>query len=75
MTDPTHRISARDAPMVLIAIAAGAIVSLVGLHTLELWVGGRTAFLLSHSAGLAVLIFLLHRGVSRWKRQARKSGE
>jgi len=75
MSDPTHRISARDVLMALTAIAAGVIVSLVGLHTLELWTSGRTAFLVSHIAGLAVLMVLLHRGVSRRKRQGTKPGE
>lgn len=59
------RISARDVLIVLAALAAGVLVSLVGVHTLELWLSHPTAFLMSHAAGLAVLIVVLQHWLSR----------
>ncbi|MEJ7812343.1 MAG: hypothetical protein WKG32_18175 [Gemmatimonadaceae bacterium] len=59
------RISARDILIVLAALAAGVLVSLVGVHTLELWLSHPTAFLLSHAAGLAMLILVLQQWISR----------
>ena len=56
---------ARDLLFILAAIAIGSLVSIAGIHLLELRMEHRTAFLVSHAAGLIVLIGLLGRWWSR----------
>ena len=57
--------AARDLLVILGAIAAGSLVSIAGIHLLALRMDHQTAFLVSHGAGLIVLIALLGRWWSR----------
>ena len=59
---------ARDLVVILGAIAAGSLVSIAGIHLLELRMDHRTAFVVSHGVGLIVLLALLGRW---WSRRAR----
>ena len=57
--------AARDLLFIVGALLAGSVVSMAGFHLLERGMAHRPAFLLSHGAGLVVLIVLLGRWWSR----------